>query len=85
MNKDQLDWNELEKRFPECSAAWDRDVGGKLTIERLFIEPDGSLVAYIVECDIHTTPCGCKYYNTETKQWREHLEPRPRPNQANTK
>lgn len=42
----RLDWDEAERRFPECSAAWDRDGGG--AVEALFavpLTPTGVLVA----------------------------------------
>lgn len=43
-----VDWEAAERRFPECSAAWDRDTGGE-DLEVLVVLPlaGGTLVAAV--------------------------------------
>lgn len=87
MNHDEfkiLTWDEAEKLFPECSAAWDRDVGDKITPEMLvseYIAGNPRLVAAIGVCvgrfrtynnkinqTINTDDCHC--YRYDNKQWQ---------------
>lgn len=62
-------WDEAEKLFPECSAAWDRDVGDIGEFKLITIDGANRLIASVVGCayslfkydNIHYV-CLCKEY-----------------------
>ena len=73
------DWEHAEEYFPECSAAWDRDVSAEeqTRLDYLRVDPDLGLVAVGRSCVVFGI-CDSRYWWTgngkERGRWLTDVE-----------
>ncbi len=66
-----ITWQDAEKHFPECAAAFDRDVGELLHWFKLYMVPIDAptwLSAEFLPCE-GGIACNCHVYNLEEGKW----------------